>query len=61
MKKATKKFVVVKPRKSSAFSDFFRNTSPSEQSRVIKRVIREANKDQRKLLNQALKLSPQPR
>jgi len=59
MKNTIKKKLTPKPRKSSAFSDFFRNTSPSEQSKVIRRVIREANKDQRKLMDEALKLLPQ--
>jgi hypothetical protein len=58
MTRATKKKQGLK---TSKFSDFFRNASPEERDRVIKQVIRESNKDQRKLMDEAVKLSTHAR
>ncbi len=50
MKNTIKKLLGVKPKNTSAFSDFFRNSTPSEKSKLIKEVIREANNDQKRLM-----------
>ena len=42
---------------TSKFSEFFRNASPEEKDRVIRKVIRESNKDQKRLYDEAVKLS----
>ena len=47
------------PKQTSQFSEFFRNASPEEKDRVIKRVIKEANNDQRRLMNEAVNLPAQ--
>lgn len=61
MKNSIKKILGVQSKKTSNFSDFFRNASPSEQDKVIKKVIRESNNDQKKLMEEAVKLSTQAR
>lgn len=57
MKNPIKKNPGIQPKKNSAFSHFFRNASPTEQNKVIKKVIREANNDQKRLMDEAVKLS----
>jgi len=47
------------PKQTSQFSEFFRNASPEEKDRVIKKVIKEANNDQRRLMNEAVNLPAQ--
>lgn len=59
MKNIIKKVLGLQPKKTSAFSDFFRNKSPSEQDKVIRKVIRESNNDQKRLMEEAVKLSTQ--
>lgn len=57
MKRVIKKKLGMQPKKTSAFSEFFRNASPIEQDKVIRKVIRESNKDQKRLMDEAIKLS----
>ena len=57
MKNTIKKILGLRQKKTSTFSDFFRNSSPTEKSKLIKEVIREANKDQKRLMDEAVKLS----
>ena len=57
MKNTIKKILGIKPKKTSAFSDFFRNSTPAEKSKLIKEVIRESNHDQKRLMDEAVKLS----
>jgi predicted CopG family antitoxin len=61
MTKVIKKLVGKHAKNTRTFSDFFHNASPSEKSKLIKEVIRESNKDQRKLMDEALRLSTQTR
>jgi len=57
MKNTIKKILGLQTKTTSKFSDFFRNASPSEQNKVIKKAIREANNDQKRLMEEAVKLS----
>ena len=57
MKNTIKKIQGTKPKKTSAFSNFFRNSTPTEKSKLIKEVIREANHDQKRLMDEAVRLS----
>lgn len=59
MKNTIKKMLGLQPKNTSAFSDFFRNSSPTEKSKLIKEVIRESNNDQKRLMDEAAKLSTQ--
>ena len=38
--------------KKSDFSAFFRETSPEDQKRILKGVVRKANEDQKKIVEQ---------
>lgn len=40
-----------KPKPKTDFSVFFHNASSSEKKKLLEKVIREANKDQRDLMN----------
>lgn len=40
-----------KPKPKTDFSVFFHNTSSSEKKKLLEKVIREASKDQRDLMN----------
>ena len=57
MNNTTKKNLNSQQKKVSAFSDFFRRTTPDQQDKVIKKAIREANNDQKRLMDEAVKLS----
>jgi hypothetical protein len=59
MNNTTKKNLNSQQKKVSAFSDFFRRATPSQQDKVIKKAIREANNDQRKLMDEAVNLATQ--
>ncbi len=56
MKEAIYKLLGIRSAQTSGFSTFFREASSSEKKKVIKKVIREANKDQRKLVEKADRL-----
>ena len=44
--------------KKSDFSAFFRDTSPEEQKIILKKVVRKANEDQRKIVEQYRTMNP---
>lgn len=48
-----------KEKKNSNFSDFFRNATEEERREVFTKVIKEANAEQRKVMEEALITNPQ--
>ena len=59
MNKIISKFFGLGSKRTSGFSSFFRDSSSAEKKKVIKKVIREANKDQRELIERASRLAAQ--
>ncbi|MBI2410776.1 MAG: hypothetical protein HYV32_02715 [Candidatus Kerfeldbacteria bacterium] len=57
MKKLLSKIFSQKETKTDPFSDFFRNTDSRHKTKVLKKVARKANEDQRKLIEKNHRLS----